>query len=226
MPELLWLPATVAAYAAAVLLRGRISSPLLNPTLVAIAVLVAVLALADVRYEGYEDGTSLITALLGPAVVALAVPLHRSRDTLLRHARALGAGAVAGTLCGVLVGWGAATLLELSPSWALAVESRHATSPIAIEIAGELGGTAALSAVVSILTGVAGATLGPSWLTLLGVRHPLARGLAHGVASHGIGTARMLEEGELEGATASVGMGLAGVLTAVALPLALGGSIT
>ena len=219
MPELLWLPATVAVYAAAVLLRRRVRSPLLNPTLVAIAVLVAVLAAADVEYDGYDDGTALITALLGPAVVALAVPLHRERATLVRHARALALGALAGAVSGILVGWAAAELLGLSPSWALAVESRHATSPIAIAIADELGGTAALSAVVSILTGVAGATLGPSWLTLLGIRHPLARGLAHGVSSHGIGTARMLEDSELEGATASVGMGLAGVLAAVLLPL-------
>ena len=219
MPELLWLPATVAVYAAAWLLRRRVPSPLLNPTLVAIVVLVAVLAAADVEYDGYDDGTSLITALLGPAVVALAVPLHRERETLLRHARALAAGALAGAVCGILVGWAAAELLGLTPSWALAVDSRHATSPIAIAIADELGGNAALSAVLSILTGVAGATLGPAWLTLLGVRHPLARGLAHGVASHGIGTARMLEEGQLPGATASVGMGLGGVLTAVLLPL-------
>lgn len=218
MPELLWLPATIAVYAAAVLLRRRVRSPLLNPTLLAIAALVVVLAVADVEYDGFDDGTALITALLGPAVVALAVPLHRERATLVRHARALALGALAGAGSGILVGWAAAELLGLSPSWALAVESRHATSPIAIAIADELGGAAALSAVVSILTGVAGATLGPAWLTLLGIRHPLARGLAHGVASHGIGTARMLEDGELEGASASVGMGLAGVLVAVLLP--------
>lgn len=218
MPELLWLPATLAVYAAAVLLRRRVRSPLLNPTLLAIAALVAVLAVADVEYDNFDDGTALITALLGPAVVALAVPLHRERATLVRHARALALGALAGAGSGILVGWAAAELLGLSPSWALAVESRHATSPIAIAIADELGGAAALSAVVSILTGVAGATLGPAWLTLLGIRHPLARGLAHGVASHGIGTARMLEDGELEGASASVGMGLAGVLVAVLLP--------
>lgn len=220
MPELLWLPATVVAYLGALVLRRRTSSPLANPTLVAIAVLVGVLAIADVDYRGYDDGTSLITALLGPAVVALAVPLHRQRDTLLRHGVALGLGALAGALCAIAVGWLAAQLLDLSAPWALAVESRSATAPIAIALADELDGIPALSAVLSILTGVAGATLGPLWLTTLRIGDPLARGLAHGVASHGIGTARMLEESELAGATASVGMGLGGLAVAIVLPIA------
>jgi putative effector of murein hydrolase len=220
VPELLWLPATVAAYALALLVRRRTSSPLANPTLVAIVTLVAVLAVTGVDYADYEDGTSLITLLLGPAVVALAVPLHRHRDTLLRHGLALGLGAIAGAVSAIAVGWLAAQLLDLGAPWALAVESRSATAPIAIALAEELDGIPALSAVLSILTGVAGATLGPSWLGLLRVRAPLARGLAHGVASHGIGTARMLEESELAGATASVGMGLGGLAVAILLPVA------
>jgi predicted murein hydrolase (TIGR00659 family) len=217
--ELLWLPVTVAAYLFALALRRRTSSPLANPTLIAIATLVAVLAVTDVGYDHYRDGTGLISALLGPAVVAIAVPLHRRRETLLRHGVALGVGTVVGVLCAIVVGWLAAQVLDLAPAWALAVESRSATAPITIALADELHGIPSLSAVMSILTGVAGATLGPMWLTLLGVGRPMARGLAHGVASHGIGTARMFEENELAGATASVGMGLGGLAVAVLVPL-------
>ncbi len=88
-----------------------------------------------------------------------------------------------------------------------------------IALADQLHGAAALSAVLSVLAGVAGATLGPRWLDLVRVRHPLARGLAHGVASHGIGTARMLDETRLAGATAAVGMALGGAIVAIALPV-------
>lgn len=214
-----WLAATIAAYAGALLLRRRCPSPLLNPTLLAMAALAVVLAVAHVPYHRYASATSLLSALLGPAVVALAVPLHRERETLLRHARPLALGAVAGAGSAIVVGFAVGHLLRLTPAWSLALTSRSATSPISIALAGELHGAAALSAVLSILSGVAGATLGPAWLTLIRVRHPLARGLAHGVASHGIGTARMLEESRLAGATATVGMGLGGLVVALALPL-------
>jgi len=215
----LWLPATAAAYGAALLLRRRFRTPLLNPTLFAIAALGALLATTGVPYDAYAAATSPLTALLGPAVVALAVPLHRERELLRRHALPLALGAGLGAATAIGVGWAGSLALQLAPDWALAVSSRSATSPISIALAGELHGAAALSAVISILAGVAGATLGPRWLDLVRVRDPLARGLAHGIASHGIGTARMLEETRLAGATAAVGMALGGVLVAVGLPL-------
>jgi putative effector of murein hydrolase len=218
----LWLPVTVAAYVLGVLLRRRFSTPLLQPTLIAMAALGTLLIATDVSYAKYASVTSPLSALLGPAVVALAVPLHRERETLLRHAGSLTLGAVAGAASAIVLGWAAAEVLNLAPPWALALTSRSATSPISIALAGELHGVAALSAVLSILSGVVGAVVGPAWLTFVRVRHPLARGLAHGVTSHGIGTARMLEEGRLAGATATVGMGLGGLAVALALPLVWG----
>lgn len=216
MVDLIWLPATALAYVAASRLSRR---PLLNPTLLAMAALAGVLLATGIPYARYEHGTGVLTALLGPAVVALAVPLHRERETLRRHAGTIAAGAAAGAACAIAVGLAAAAAMHLAPAWALALTSRSATAPISIALAGELHGAAALSAVLSVLAGVAGATLGPRWLDLVRVRHPLARGLAHGVASHGIGTARMLAETRLAGATAAVGMALGGAIVAIALPL-------
>ena len=215
----LWLPATLAAYGLALLLRRRFSSPLLNPTLLTIALLGALLLAAGVPYDEYAGATTPLSLLLAPAVAALAVPLHRERATLRRFARPLLLGALLGAVTAAAVGYLAALALHLAPAWTLALTARSATSPISIALAGELHGAAALSAVVSILAGVMGATIGPRWLDAVRVRHPLARGLAHGVASHGIGTARMVEESRLAGATAAVGMALGGVLFAVGLPL-------
>ncbi|MCW3001379.1 MAG: LrgB family protein [Conexibacter sp.] len=215
----LWLPATVGAYLIGILVRRRWSWPVLQPTLIAMAVLGAGLVATRVPYAHYVAVTSPLSAFLGPAIVALAVPLHRERETLVRHARPLLLGALLGAASAILVGWLAGRLLHLTPAWSLALTSRSATSPISIALAGELHGTAALSAVLSILSGVVGAVVGPAWLTLVRVHHPLARGLAHGVTSHGIGTARMLEESGLAGATATVGMALGGLIVALALPL-------
>jgi putative effector of murein hydrolase len=216
MADLIWLPVTAGAYGLALLLPRR---PLLNPTLIAMAALATTLLVTGVPYAEYSHGTGLLTALLGPAVVALAVPLHRERETLRRHAGTIALGAAAGASCAIAVGFAAAAVMHLAPAWALALTSRSATAPISIALAGELHGAAALSAVLSVLAGVAGAALGPRWLDLVRVRHPLARGLAHGVASHGIGTARMLDETRLAGATAAVGMALGGVLVALVLPV-------
>jgi putative effector of murein hydrolase len=215
----LWLPATVAAYVLGVLVRRRWPQPWLQPTLIAMVVLGVGLVATSVPYARYSAATSPLSAFLGPAIVALAVPLHRERATLARHARPLLLGALLGAGSAIAVGWAASRMLHLAPAWSLAVTSRSATSPISIALAGELHGASALSAVLSILSGVVGAAVGPAWLTLVRVRDPLARGLAHGVASHGIGTARMLEESRLAGATATVGMALGGVVVALVLPL-------
>jgi putative effector of murein hydrolase len=214
----LWLPATVAAYVGGIVVRRRFSSPFLQPTLIAMAILGVLVVSTGVPYARYAAATSPLSAFLGPAIVALAVPLHCERDMLVRHVRALVSGTLLGAASAVLLGLAAGRLLHLAPAWSLALSSRSATSPISIALAGELHGRAALSAVLSILSGIAGAVLGPAWLTLVGVRHPLARGLAHGVASHGIGTARMHEEHRLAGATATVGMALGGLVVALSLP--------
>jgi putative effector of murein hydrolase len=214
-----WLPATIGAYLVGILLQRRFKTPLLQPSLIAMAALGITLLVTHVGYARYASATSSLSAFLGPAVVALAVPLHRERDTLVRHARSLALAAGLGAFSGIAFGWAAGAMLHLAPPWALALSSRSATSPISIALAGQLHGTPALSAVLSILAGVVGAVVGPAWLTLLRVRHPLARGLAHGIASHGIGTARMLQEHRLAGATAAVGMGLGGLIVAIALPV-------
>ncbi len=215
----LFLPLTAAAFAGGLALRQRVRTPLLNPTLLAIAIVGGVLLLSGTSYDRYAAATHPLSALLTPAVVALAVPLHRHRDLLRRHARPLLLAAASGAASAFALGDLAARLLGLAPAWSLAAVSRSATSPIAIALAGELHGRAALSAVVSIITGVVGATLGPRWLDALRLHHPLARGLAHGIASHGVGTARMVEESQLAGAASALGMALGGCIVAIALPL-------
>lgn len=218
MVELACLAGTVLVYLGALRIRARTISPVFNPTLLAILLLGAVLGLTRTDYARYRDATQPISLLLGPAVVALAVPLHRERGTLLRHGRALLLGTVAGAGAAMLLGWGAAHLLALDRDFSLALQTRTATSPISIAIAGELDGSKALSAVLSIIGGIFGATFAPELLTRLGVHRPLARGLAMGVTAHGIGTARMLGEGRVEAASSSVGMGLGGLVVALVIP--------
>ncbi|MBB6097180.1 putative murein hydrolase (TIGR00659 family) [Deinobacterium chartae] len=216
--SLLSLAVTLGGFLLGVALNRRLRLRLLNPTLIGIAVVMLYLELTRRPYVAYAEDTRPISLLLGPAVVSLAVPLYRQRALLRRHAPWVLLGVACGTVTAMGIGIAGAALLRLAPEWRLALATESATSPIALAVAEQLGGSGGLSAVIAILTGVLGSIIGPGWLTRLGVRHPLARGLAMGTASHGIGTARILEEGEVAGAAAGLGMGLGGLAVALTVP--------
>ncbi|MFO7776396.1 MAG: LrgB family protein [Candidatus Hydrogenedentota bacterium] len=209
---------TLAAWQAANVLRQRTGSALANPVLLAAVGIVLLLMAADIPYAAYNAGGQYISFLLGPAVVALAVPLYRYRRVLRRHGAALAGSVIAGGLVGIISAAGMAVVLGATGETARSMAPKSVTTPIAIGIAGETGGLPSLTAAIVILTGMLGAVFGPPLLNALGVRSAFARGLALGTASHGIGTARAFEESEQTGALSSVAMVLNGLLTAAAVP--------
>ena len=219
---LLWLTATLVAYQAATWLWGRCRmNPLLNPVLVAIVLLVGLLTVTGTDYRTYFDGAQFVHFLLGPATVALAVPLYRQIPAVRRSALAIGIALAVGSFTAAASAMAIASLLGASHDIVLSLAPKSVTTPIAMGIAEAIGGIPSLTVAMVMLTGIAGATLGPALLGLLKIKDPRAQGLALGVAAHGIGTARALQSSELAGAFASLAMGLNGFATAVALPLTL-----
>ena len=217
---LLWLTATLAAYAAATQVQAFLGRhPLANPVLIAVAVLVLVLRASGTPYQTYFDGAQFVHFMLGPATVALAVPLvaeaGRVRRLLLPMIGAVVAGSVTAITTAIGVAWapGATrtTLLSLAP--------KSVTTPIAMAIAEQAGGLPGLTAVLVILTGITGAIIVTPLMNLLGLRDFAARGFAAGVASHGIGTARAFQVSELAGTFAGLGLALNGLVTALLAPL-------
>ncbi|AFZ68705.1 LrgB family protein [Deinococcus peraridilitoris] len=202
------LALTLLTYALGLTLQRRWRSPLLNPTLTAAALLIPVLLLLGVPYGQYVQATTPLSSLLAPAVVALAVPMYRQRALLARQWRALLLGSALGTLTAVSVGAFTAHLVALERPVALALTTASATSPVALAVAQRLGGAPPLAATLAIVAGLIGAALLPALFDRLGLRSPLARGVAVGSVAHGIGTARMREESELAGAASTLGMGL------------------
>jgi predicted murein hydrolase (TIGR00659 family) len=214
-----WLPCTLALYALAVLLfrRGH-KHPLLNPTLLSIAGVAMLLFSADIAYPRYLESVAVLNHLLGTAVVALAIPLHRNLARLKGRERRMISALVAGSLASILAGLMVAVVAGLSASTILSLAPKSATAAVSMEIARLIGGIPSVTAVLTILTGITGAVLGPIVLDVIGVRTPEARGFALGVASHGIATARAFEEGEVAGSFAGLGMALNAVLTALLVP--------
>ncbi|MCF8174995.1 MAG: LrgB family protein [Burkholderiaceae bacterium] len=216
---LLGLTLTLLAYQGAVLINQRCREhPLTNPVLLAVTMLVLLLWATGTAYQTYFDGAQFVHFLLGPATVALAIPLYAQLPRLKRMAipllLALLAGSISAALSAVLIGdlFGAsdASLLSLAP--------KSVTTPIAMGIAERLGGLPSLTAVLVILTGILGAVGAPWLYVVLRIHDPAMRGFALGIASHGIGTARAFQENEQAGAFAALAMGFNGLLTALLLP--------
>jgi predicted murein hydrolase (TIGR00659 family) len=213
--------ATVLVYLAAERLYRRTGWFVLNPVLVSVAVLIAALILLRIDYADYERGGRVLAWLLGPAVVALGVPLAEKWDEIVRHGRAIFTSILAGSVTGILAAAGTARILGASAEVVRSLAPRSVTTPIAMGISEKVGGIPSLTAALVIATGVLGAVAGPALLRALGVRSRTAVGLALGSAAHGIGTARAMEDGDVEGATAGLAIGLMGVATAVLVPILL-----
>ena len=217
---LLALTLTLLAYVVGDwLYRKSGRSPLLNPVLLAVLMLGGFLWLTDTPYETYFQGAQFVHFLLGPATVALAIPLYRHFRAVRRSAVAVVVSLLAGSLTAALSAVGIAWLFGAKPQTLISLAPKSVTTPVAMGISEKLGGMPSLTAVLVILTGIIGAALGRYVLDAIGVRSQAARGMALGVASHGIGTAHSLQIGEEKGAFASLAMGLNAMATALLLPL-------
>jgi len=217
---LLHLTLTLAAFvAASVVYKKSRLNPLLNPVLLSVIAIVAILYGTDTSYDTYFKGAQFVHFLLGPATVALAIPLYRQFDRVRKSALAILVSLVSGSITAatsaVLIAW----LLGAQPVSIVSLAPKSVTAPVAMGISEQLGGLPSLTAVLVILTGITGAMLGPVVLNLLKVRDWSALGIALGTASHGIGTARALQVNELAGAFSGLAMGLNAIATAILLPL-------
>lgn len=217
---LLGLTVTLCAYVLGYhLYRKCRFNPLVNPVLIAVLVLVSLLVASDTPYSSYFDGAQFVHFMLGPATVALAVPLYRQFHHVRRSATAVAAALTFGSLTAVLSAVAIAWLLGASRATLLSLAPKSVTTPVAMGIAEQIGGLPSLTAVLVILSGITGAVLGTYVLNLIRVKDWRARGLAMGVASHGIGTARAFTVDEVAGAFSSLAMGLNALATAVLVPL-------
>lgn len=219
---LLGLTATLLAYQLAYALYARARfNPLVNPVAISVAVLALILTATGTPYRTYFDGAQFVHFLLGPATVALAIPLYQQLEKLKRNWIAFLVGSLAGSAAAVVTAMGVAALLGASKATLLSLAPKSVTTPIAMGISEKIGGLPSLTAVLVIATGILGAVLARGILNLMRITDQSTRGFALGVTAHGIGTARAFQVSQEMGAFAGLAMGVSGVLTALLLPLAL-----
>jgi putative effector of murein hydrolase len=212
---------TAGMYALSRRLSRRWPSPFTSPVFFTTSATVAVFLLTKVEFSDYARAKEILTFLLGPATVALAMPLYRNRRllraNLLPASVGLAAGAIGTMVTAVLL----AKAFGLSRTLVASISIKSVTAPVAVELARTIGADGTLTAAFVIMTGMLGVMLGPWLLDRAGIHLPLARGLALGTISHGQGTAQAALESELAGAIASIALGVAAVFTSILAPALL-----
>lgn len=211
---------TLAAYLGVRALYLRYKHPLLNVVALAAGAVIAVLLALGATYKDYGQAKDIMTFLLGPATVGLAVPLYRYRQLLARSGWAILGSVSLGAALAMLTAGLIARLGGLPEAVVMSILPKGVTIPVAVEIARICGGIPPLSAALVVATGTLGSLMGGWLMNLCGVRDAVARGLALGTVSHGQGTATALMEGEKSGAMAGLAMILTAMVSAIIAPLA------
>jgi predicted murein hydrolase (TIGR00659 family) len=219
---LFWLTVTLIAWMLADALSVRLGRhPLANPIVLAIALLAVLLMVTGTDYQVYFDGAQFVHFLLGPATVALAVPLYRNLALVRRNVLPMLTALAVGSVVAVVSAVGIAEAMHLPRPLLASIAPKSVTTGIAMAVSEHLGGIPSLTAALVLITGIIGAVTVTPLMNALGIRDYAARGFAAGLASHGLGTARAFSVNPVAGTFAGIAMGLNALATAVLVPLLL-----
>ena len=210
---LFWITLTLGAYLVGDYLYKKSKlNPLVNPVAISILIVSSVLLLLDVSYDRYFEGAKFIHFMLGPATVALAIPIFEKFDYKRKK---IIFSICLGISFAILITFYLGKFFGLSDEIILTMLPRNVTAPIAMGISELIGGIPSLTAIITIITGIIGASLGTFLLNIFKIKNMSARGFAFGLASHGIGTARAMSKNKTAGVFAALAMGLSGIATSV-----------
>jgi len=217
--EIFILTLVVGVYLAAVWLYRKTRLKLLHPLLVSVPVLAAFIQVAGISFDSFGKGSRIISFMLGPTVVALGYLLYEQIAQLKKNAVSILTAVFAGCVTGIVSVIFIARCFGADDVLIASLEPKSVTTPIAMSIAERSGGIPSIAAVVVIVVGIFGGMVGPFVLDRLGITSRIARGLALGSAAHGLGTARAMELGAVEGAVSGLAIGVMGIMTAIAVPV-------
>ena len=204
---------TLAAYFLGLKVKEKTGLAIMNPLLIAIVLVMLLLRGLDIDYAAYNQSARLVSSLLTPATVCLAVPLYEQLQLLKRHKAAILTGVISGVLTSLVCVLVLAMLFGLDHAAYVTLLPKSITTAIGMGVSEQLGGHVSITVAVIIITGVIGNMIAESVCKAFHITEPIARGIAIGTASHAIGTTKAMELGEVEGAKSSLSLVVAGVLT-------------
>lgn len=206
---------SLGAFGTGVWLKRKWKSPLLNPLLVAIALIIIILKVFSISYDDYNIGGSVISMFLAPATTVLAYSIYHQITVLKKYFIPI----IAGCLAGVITSMGSTYLLckafALDQEMIVSLLPKSVTTPIAMEVSRQLGGITAITVTIVVITGILGAILCPIFIKILKIEDKVAAGVAIGSCSHAVGTSKAVELGEIEGAMSGISLGVSGIITVI-----------
>ena len=211
---LFWITLTLGAYLVGDYLYKKSKlNPLVNPVAISILIVSSILLFLDISYDRYFDGAKFIHFMLGP--VKFIIPIYEKRNLITKEVRPIIFSIFLGISFAILITFYLGKFFGLSDEIILTMIPRNVTAPIAMGISELIGGIPSLTAIITIITGIIGASLGTFLLNIFKIKNMSARGFAFGLASHGIGTARAMSKNKTAGVFAALAMGLSGIATSV-----------
>ena len=217
--EIFDLALVVGTYIAATILYKKTHLSILHPLLTSIFVIIVILEFLDIEYASFQQGSHLIHFMLGPSVVALGYVLFEQmkylKGNVVSILTSVFVGAIVGIISVIVIG----KLMGADQSLIATLQPKSVTTPIAMGIAEKSGGIPSLTAVIVVAVGIFGSIVGPFVMKVLGIESRIAKGLALGASSHGVGTAAAIQLGAVEGALSGLAIGLMGIMTAILVPV-------
>ena len=217
--EVFDLALVVGAYIAANILYKKTHLSILHPLLTSIFVIILFLEAFDIPYESFKQGSHMVHFMLGPSVVALGYVLYNQMQYLKGNVVSILTSVFVGAIVGIVSVIAIGKLMGADQSLIATLQPKSVTTPIAMGIAEKNGGVPSLTAVIVVAVGIFGSIVGPAVMKVLGIESRIAKGLALGASSHGVGTAAAIQIGAVEGALSGLAIGLMGIMTAILVPL-------
>ena len=211
---------TLVAFAAASALQKKWKLAVLNPILLSAVAVIALLKLLDIPNETYQAGCKVLSFLLTPATICLAISFYDQFNALRSHLAAVAAGVLAGTVASLGSIWGLSRMFGLDQVLTVSLLPKSVTTAIGVALSQELGGVGAITTAAIIITGILGNVAGPLLCRVFRLDSEIAQGVAFGTAAHVIGTAKATELGKMTGAVSSLSLTLAGLITCVIMSFA------
>lgn len=197
----------------------KTQSPIFNPLLIGTLIVIVILKTFDISTDSYFKGASIINFFLGPATVALALPLYKQWNLFKKYFIPVMTGAIIGSFIGIISVIVLGKLLDVDKTLLYSFMPKSITTPIGIEVSSILGGIPSLTVLGIILTGITGNVSAPFICKIFRIKHSVAKGIGIGVASHAVGTSKAMEMGEVEGSMSALSIVFAGILTLIWAPI-------
>lgn len=203
----------ILAFEAGIWINKKLKTPIANPLLIAILLVIAVLKLFGIPVSDFNKGGNVISMFLAPATAALALQIYRQLDTLKKALVPVLLGSAVGSLASMGSIYLMCRFFNLDQQLTASMLPKSVTTPIAMEIAAQNGGVVPVTVAAVVITGILGAIFAPFMIKVLRIQNPVASGVAIGTCSHALGTTKALELGEVEGAMSSIAIGTSGFMT-------------